>query len=263
MCERYRHSARKLRRSSNRWRTGPAERSGKWSPRPYGVVWRIRGGHERGNRSRSMPATSVAGPGATWTTSESCWSGLKARCTDDSTPMTLEPALTGVSSITTNRRIRRASIRSMRLVGPPGLARRVVPCWGAWLVAAFAAAALVALDWKTWPVDASPLQAQSIPAVQSDEQQARVTCGGCHAFSPPDILPRDAWRNEFVRMMFIRENRLPPIGPPGTVYPHDSAAAGHGAGAPVLHQPARPSVCRRRNRGRPRASRRSSSRAAA
>ena len=53
---------------------------------------------------------------------------------------------------------------------------------------------------------------------QDDEKLARATCGGCHAFPPPDILPRDRWRDEFVRMMFIRENRLPPIGPPDTVY---------------------------------------------
>jgi hypothetical protein len=44
------------------------------------------------------------------------------------------------------------------------------------------------------------------------EQQARVTCGGCHAFPAPDILPRDAWRNEFVRMMFLRDKRVPPVG---------------------------------------------------
>jgi hypothetical protein len=54
-------------------------------------------------------------------------------------------------------------------------------------------------------------------APQSDEQQARVTCGGCHAFPPPDILPRSAWRDAFVRMHFLREQRLPPIGPPGTL----------------------------------------------
>ena len=40
----------------------------------------------------------------------------------------------------------------------------------------------------------------------------RATCGGCHAVSPPEILPRSAWRSEFVKMMFIRDNRLPPVG---------------------------------------------------
>jgi hypothetical protein len=55
-------------------------------------------------------------------------------------------------------------------------------------------------------------------AAQADEEQARAVCGGCHAFPPPDILPKHAWRDEFVRMKFIRENRLPPIGPPQRVY---------------------------------------------
>jgi hypothetical protein len=57
-----------------------------------------------------------------------------------------------------------------------------------------------------------------VGAATGSDEQARVTCGGCHAVPPPDILPRDAWRDEFVRMHFIRENRLPPIGPPGLAY---------------------------------------------
>jgi hypothetical protein len=51
-----------------------------------------------------------------------------------------------------------------------------------------------------------------------DEKTVRVTCAGCHAFPPADILPRGRWRDEIVRMMFIRDKRLPPIGPPETVY---------------------------------------------
>jgi hypothetical protein len=56
---------------------------------------------------------------------------------------------------------------------------------------------------------------QSIPG--DAERQARAVCGACHAYPPPDILPRASWRDEFVRMMFIREGRTPPIGPPGLV----------------------------------------------
>ena len=53
------------------------------------------------------------------------------------------------------------------------------------------------------------------PAAQDDaERQARATCGGCHAFPPPDILRRDDWRVEIERMQFIREKRTPPPGPP-------------------------------------------------
>jgi FG-GAP-like repeat/FG-GAP repeat len=61
------------------------------------------------------------------------------------------------------------------------------------------------------PVNAS--QAQSPTAGPSDEKQARAVCAGCHAYPPPDILPRQSWRDEFVRMKFFRENRLPPQGP--------------------------------------------------
>ncbi len=54
------------------------------------------------------------------------------------------------------------------------------------------------------------------PASQPDdtERQVRATCGGCHAFPPPDILRRDDWRVEVERMQFIREKRIPPAGPP-------------------------------------------------
>ena len=92
-----------------------------------------------------------------------------------------------------------------------------------------------------WPSAPAPPQsrigAQSAAAIaQADEQQARATCGGCHAFPPPDILPRQVWRDEFVRMMFIRENRLPPLGPPATST-DGPAAARHGAGASVTSRP--------------------------
>jgi len=64
---------------------------------------------------------------------------------------------------------------------------------------------------------AAPQPSAQTAASSGDEQQARAVCGTCHAFPPPDILPRDAWRGELIRMMFIREGRLPPIGPPDVV----------------------------------------------
>jgi len=67
-------------------------------------------------------------------------------------------------------------------------------------------------------VYAAARQPQQATAAQDDERRARATCSACHAFPPPDILPRSAWRDEFVRMMFIRLKRLPPVGPPDTVY---------------------------------------------
>ena len=91
---------------------------------------------------------------------------------------------------------------------------RIAPRAAAWLLAALCGGVLLAREWSP---RASSWNRTS-PAGQTEEQQARTVCGGCHAFPPPDILPRDAWRDEFVRMMFIREKRLPPIGPPGTSY---------------------------------------------
>jgi hypothetical protein len=84
-------------------------------------------------------------------------------------------------------------------------------------MAAFAATALLASDQPASPIDASELPSQSSPAAQGDEQQARAVCAGCHTFPPPEILPRQVWRDEFVAMMFIREKRLSPIGPRGSV----------------------------------------------
>src|SRR5688572_21688553 len=56
--------------------------------------------------------------------------------------------------------------------------------------------------------------AQAPPAeAQGNEQQARATCSSCHAFPPPDILPRESWRDEFVRMMYFREGRQAPNMP--------------------------------------------------
>ena len=93
-------------------------------------------------------------------------------------------------------------------------ARRLGVLAGAWI-----AAAVFALDApRSFSLGAASSPAQSQAPMAADEQQARLVCGGCHAFAPPDILPRHAWRDEFVRMMFIRENRLPPVGPPSTVY---------------------------------------------
>jgi hypothetical protein len=45
-----------------------------------------------------------------------------------------------------------------------------------------------------------------------DETPARAVCATCHALPPPDVLPRAAWPAEFARMMYIRENRLAPVG---------------------------------------------------
>jgi hypothetical protein len=61
-------------------------------------------------------------------------------------------------------------------------------------------------------------QAPTPPAVTAavaTEAEARVACGICHAFPPPDILPRFAWRDEIARMTLIRDNKPEPRGPRG------------------------------------------------
>jgi hypothetical protein len=87
--------------------------------------------------------------------------------------------------------------------------RRAIP-----LCACLGLLAAGMLQASTRSVDA---RGQAATAAAADEPHARAACGVCHALPPPDILPRSAWRDEFVRMYFIRENRLPPIGPPGTL----------------------------------------------
>ncbi len=44
------------------------------------------------------------------------------------------------------------------------------------------------------------------------DAQVRGVCGACHAMPPADVLPKSAWPDEFARMLYIRENRLPPVG---------------------------------------------------
>jgi hypothetical protein len=82
-----------------------------------------------------------------------------------------------------------------------------------WLIAACCGALPVLAPTSSPSRVAAQSQSQQVSADASPEQVARVACGGCHAFPPPDILPRDAWRDEIVKMLFIREKRLPPAGP--------------------------------------------------
>jgi hypothetical protein len=48
------------------------------------------------------------------------------------------------------------------------------------------------------------------------EAEARAACIPCHAFPPPDVLPKAAWRDELARMSLIRSNLPQPTGPMGT-----------------------------------------------
>ncbi len=92
--------------------------------------------------------------------------------------------------------------------------RRVEYCAAAWLLATGILGLLAYDRFPSRNTVAFAAQAQAAPtAVQTDEQQARAVCGTCHLFPPPDILPREAWRDEFQRMMYLRENRQPPGAP--------------------------------------------------
>ena len=97
-------------------------------------------------------------------------------------------------------------MRSVRARSGPVL---VLGCVGALLV--------VVLHYSSIPIAAAAGQAASATTGQADLPHAMAVCAGCHALPPPEILPRGAWRDEFVRMFFIRESRLPPVGPPGTL----------------------------------------------
>jgi FG-GAP-like repeat len=56
---------------------------------------------------------------------------------------------------------------------------------------------------------------QQIDSRAEAERAARAACSTCHAFTPPDILPRRAWREAFVRMARIRDGREQPPGAMG------------------------------------------------
>ena len=70
---------------------------------------------------------------------------------------------------------------------------------------------------------------QTVAVASKDE--VRALCGTvCHAYPPPDILPRSAWRDEIARMALIREGLPEPRGPRGaagrlTVLPPDMERA--------------------------------------
>ncbi len=109
---------------------------------------------------------------------------------------------------TRDPRILCASIRPMRSAGPPvrrGVARAAAAVGNR-------LSCFVGLLSRAVPRALEPARARP-PAPPDDSTGARDV-RRLPRFPPPDILPRDAWRDEFVRMMFIRENRLPPIGPP-------------------------------------------------
>ena len=91
----------------------------------------------------------------------------------------------------------------------------------AFLIVVFCGGFLVLSRQVASPVDAFSQDSratQPTPGMAEDEKLARATCTPCHNFPPPDILPRDAWRSEIVRMTFLRDGRVPPTGDPAVAY---------------------------------------------
>jgi hypothetical protein len=86
------------------------------------------------------------------------------------------------------------------------------------LAAAAILSAVLLLVSSHREVRAGADEVQAQDTALSFNQQARAVCGTCHTVPPPDILPRNAWRDSFVRMLFIREGRLPPAGPPDVAF---------------------------------------------
>jgi hypothetical protein len=64
---------------------------------------------------------------------------------------------------------------------------------------------------RTQPPGAS----RQLPA---GEESARRLCVTCHAFPPPDVLPRSMWRDEVVRMHLLMTGQPQPPGPPGSAH---------------------------------------------
>jgi hypothetical protein len=75
-------------------------------------------------------------------------------------------------------------------------------------------AALLPVVLILWCVHAA--KAQRPPA--ADEREARSLCGtSCHAYPPPDVLPRRAWPETVARMQLFREGQPEPVVPRGTL----------------------------------------------
>ncbi len=65
-----------------------------------------------------------------------------------------------------------------------------------------------------WAVQVSSLQ----PPPVADEREVRATCGTtCHAYPPPEILPRSAWPDTVARMTLFREGKSEPLTARGTL----------------------------------------------
>jgi hypothetical protein len=86
------------------------------------------------------------------------------------------------------------------------------------LVAALTAFVLIATFRRHHvSVTAEALSQTATASGEATETEARAACGtACHAFPPPDILPRAIWRDTIARMTLIAQGINVPPGPAGT-----------------------------------------------
>ena len=65
-----------------------------------------------------------------------------------------------------------------------------------------------------WCMQAAAVQ----PPPAAEEGEVRAMCGtGCHAYPPPDVLPRRAWPDTIARMQLFREGQPEPLVARGTL----------------------------------------------
>jgi hypothetical protein len=70
----------------------------------------------------------------------------------------------------------------------------------------------------------------AIVAKIATEAEVRITCGvTCHKFPPPDILPRDTWRDEIRLMARLRDERSRPEATSSAAGTRDRARTGAGS----------------------------------
>ncbi len=76
------------------------------------------------------------------------------------------------------------------------------------------------------------LQRASGPSSEPiEEEGVRAACSGCHAFPPPDVLPRSAWRRQIEHMSFLRDY-LPEEAAGSDPFPLEGVVAWYEARAP-------------------------------
>jgi mono/diheme cytochrome c family protein len=73
----------------------------------------------------------------------------------------------------------------------------------------------VTAAWAAWQASPPPAAPGAPAEIKKGEALARQLCVSCHAFSPPDVLPRSSWRSELEKMTLIVEGKgIPGWGEP-------------------------------------------------